>query len=282
MAKTLVYLILISQVIVAGCAEAGQSGIGAPCKNHLRSHFVSTYSDEESFSGPVRSIHTERQNYEWELGSFFYFRNHDFDTKGRKIAETELAADRVPFLSRKLEYDDNGVLTREIGFAGLPEDETPIGETIYAYNEDGTINEIKDVIRDSLDGRETVLKGVFSNDLKGNYYEFRREAEAGSSLQLGIQRDEKCRISAIYDIGRLGSIGLWSTKTAFSYDENNTLIGMKRYAPLGILLEERRYEYEFDDKANWIKKSEFARREEGGKSDWKLIGEEARAIKYYD
>ena len=46
------------------------------------------------------------------------------------------------------------------------------------------------------------------------------------------------------------------SKITYQYDEEDNLIREKSYCPDGNICEEKRFEYEFDKKGNWIKKME--------------------------
>lgn len=272
MDKTLLYLILACLTVLAGCSSGSQTGVQPRCMNHVESYFVTTYRDDEKLSGAVRSVRTEKSE---SISDEFY------DRQGRKIAKVDMDADRVPVISHSFEYGGNGFLERDTAFAGLPEAQVTLSETTYAYNEDGTTREIRDVLVNQMDKSETQLTGVFTN-AAGNYFLYDRGAGTESRLSLGIQRDEQCRISAVYDLGRFGGIGLWSTKTVFAYDENGNPISVGRYTRFGTAREQLKYEYEFDEKANWVKKSEFSWREKDGVSGWQLVGHESRTIEYFD
>lgn len=275
MEKPLLYLILACLTILAGCSSGSQSAVQPQCLNHVGSYFVTTYRDNEKLSGLVRSVRTERQNPEWII-------DVSYDREGRRITSAELGDDRVPLLSHSFEYGRNGFLERETTFLGSAEEQVRLGETTYTYNDDGTAREIKYVHINQEDKSEIQLTGVFTNDAAGNYFLFDRGAGTESRLRLGILRDEQCRISAVYEFGRFGDIGLWSTKTVFTYDERGNPILVGRYAPFGFAREELKYEYEFDEKANWVKKSEFSFRENEGVSGWQLIGHESRTIEYFE
>ena len=98
-------------------------------------------------------------------------------------------------------------------------------------------------------------------------------------MRIGFIRDGSCRISEMLAYQSDDDLG---AKSVLFYDNKNNPISVIQYLNDGSVLGKRKFEYEFDNQGNWIKRSDFALKEEKGKSDWKLMNVAYRKIEYFD
>ncbi len=269
-------ILLLTVSALLSCSSADNPT--PSCTNLVRRW---SFSEEQRFKGQVKSVLVSELVLESE--SHFLLMDIEprvrtmleFDFSGKLSKETDFTTDGKPMSPTVYIYDENGFLVQEHQLSGI--DGKPTLPTTYSYNEDGTNHEI----------RQTSDKGVvysiwtFSNDPESNYSEFVATKTDGKfEMKIGVARDERCRISALY---HFPYFGLWLGKADINYDENDNPVFVKSYAPLGISREQRKYEYEFDEIGNWIKKSDYTlRKTDDGSTAWNLMNERYQTIEYYE
>jgi hypothetical protein len=276
MRKFLSLLIFASAAFLGVCL---QNETSAPCVNKLRRWHP---AEEEKYFGPIRSIQVDEQIYEFE-SHFIYVhdkplptRYMEFDEKGRLIKEHDYRIDGVPSPLTLYEYDDNGFLVKENNLSAVTQQ--PYLETKYVYNADGTN---KEIIQTGLDNGTVYSRWVISGDSNGNYADISEtESKTGWEFHVGIRRDSKCRVSEIYAYPPFVSVPI--VKGSFLYDEKDNPVSVMQYTAIGTTLGQRKLEYEFDDNGNWVKRSDYAWKEEKDRSDWKLMNVLYRNITYFD
>lgn len=277
MRKFLSLLIFASAAFLGVCL---QNETSAPCVNKLRRWHL---AEEEKYFGSIKSIQVDEQIYEFET-HFIYIhdkplptRYMEFDEKGRLIKEHDYGTDGVPMSPTLYEYDDNGFLVKENLLSAVTQ--KPYLETKYIYNADGTN---KEIIQTGLDNGTVYSRWVISGDSNGNYADISEtESKTGWELfHVGISRDSKCRVSEISAYPPFIRVPI--VKSYFLYDEKDNPVSVMQYSAIGTTLGQRKLEYEFDDNGNWVKRSDYAWKEEKDRADWKLMNVLYRKITYFD
>lgn len=267
-------------VVVAFLAVCSCSSVklpSEPCTNQIRRW---TFGDEPRYKGTVKSVLLSERIYEFET-HFIYMHDKpipktlfEFDPAGKLLRKTDYLVDGKPMAPTEYIYDEKGFLIKENSISGI--DGKPYLDTMYSYNEDGTNNEIRQV---SLEEGTVYSIWKFQNDPESNYSEFVETQRDGKFvMKMGIRRDDRCRIDEIY---QFPYVGLALGKVKISYDDRDNVIGSKTYYPLGISAEQRKYEYEFDEIGNWIKRTDYSWKDDAGYPNWKLMNEQFRQIDYY-
>ncbi|HNW99357.1 MAG TPA: hypothetical protein PKK00_13190 [Bacteroidales bacterium] len=178
-------------------------------------------------------------------------------------------------LDRKEKYkiDDKGNKIEENWYDG---DGSLKFKIIFKYDEKGNL--IKTNWYNSHDSLK--FKEAFKYDSKGNqieYIEYKYAADSSLVIKQTFKYDDKNNQIEMNDCNIDGSI---NCKYTYKYDEKGNEIEKINYAPDGSITEKVNSEYAYDDKNNWIKKTE--------KSLLKIFGYESityniteREIVYY-
>lgn len=270
-------ILILTVSVVLSCSSADSPSTFS-CTNLIRRWSI---GEEQRFNGPVRSVSLSELVHESE-GHFLYLdkkpwlrTKFEFNPSGRLEMETDFALDGKPTSPKVYVYNANGVLIHEYNISGI--DGKPYLPTHYSYNDDGTNLEI----RQTSDEGKAYSVWTFSNWPESNYSEFvETNADGTFEMKIGIQRDERCRISSLY---HFPYFGLYLAKADVKYDENDNMVSVERYAPFGISKEKRKYEYQLDQLGNWIERRDYAWKSEAdGVASWQLMNEQFRNIEYYD
>ncbi len=269
-----ILLLICLTVLFASCTTAQQK----QCINQMDRW---SSGNENNLSGAVKSIRVEEQIYEFE-GDFIY--KHDkpllkerfeFDRQRRKTEHYTYTTDGRESPKSTSSYNEKNWIIKDDAYSALSQ--KPYLQTRYIYDDFGNVKEIAQY---NIEDDSLLQKWVFTNDLQKKYFEFADfDSRNKQRMRVGFKRDEKCRLAEIFAYQPDGKLG---TKSIFSFDKNDIPISVVNYSNENTVIGKRKYEYEFDNQGNWIKKSDFAWTEKEGKSDWKLMNVVYRKIEYFD
>ncbi len=237
--------------------------------------------NENNLSGAVKSVRVEEQIYEFE-GHFIYEHNKPllkerfkFDRQGRKVEKYTYTIEGRESPKSVSTYNEKNWLITNDTYSALSN--KPYLQTRYIYDELGNVEEIAQY---NIEDNSLLQKWVFTNDLQKRYFEFTDyDSRDRQRTQIGFKRDKKCRIVETFAYQPDNKLGV---RSVISYDKNDIPISVINYSSENIIIDKRKYEYEFDDKGNWIKKSDFKWKEKDEKSDWKLMSDIYRKIEYFN
>lgn len=269
-----ILLVICLTVLFASCTTAQQK----QCTNQMDRW---SSGNENNLSGAVKSVHVREQIYEFEGDSIY---NNDkpllkerfeFDRQGRKTEHYTYTTDGRESPKSISSYNEKNWIIKDDAFSGL--NQKPYLQTRYIYDEFGNVKEIAQY---NIEDNSLLQKLVFTNDLKKKYFEFADfDSKNKQRMRVGFKRDEKCRLAEIFAYQPDGKLGV---KSVFSFNNNDIPVSVINYSNDNAVIGKRKYEYEFDNQRNWVKKSDFAWTEKDGKSDWKLMNVVYRKIEYFD
>ncbi len=271
---SILLLICLTVLISAFCVKAQEK----QCVNQMDRW---SSGNEKNLSGAVKSVRVEEQIYEFE-SHFIYSRDKpllkerfEFDRHGRKIERYTYTTNGRESPKSISAYNEKDWLVKNDTFSALSN--KPYLQTRYTYDDVGNVKEIAQY---NIEDNTLLQKWVFTNDLQKMYFEFTDfDSRNKKRMRVGFKRDEKCRVAEVFAYQPDDKLGV---RSVIAFDKNDVPISTVNYSSENAVINERKYEYEFDSQGNWIKKSDFELREKDGKSDWKLMNVVYRKIDYYD
>lgn len=271
---SILFLICLTVLFFASCVKAQEK----QCVNQMDRW---SSGNENNLSGAVKSVRVEEQIYKFE-GDFIY--PHDkpllkerfeFDQQGRKIEHYIYTIDGRELPKSVSSYNEKNWLIKDDAFSALSNE--PYLQTRYIYDDFGNVKEIAQY---NIEDNKLLQKWIFTNDLQEKYFEFVDfDSSDKRRMRVGFKRDDKCRLAEIFAYHHNDKLGV---KSVILFDKSDIPVEIINYSSENEVLSKRRYEYEFDSRRNWTKKSDFELREKDEKSDWKLMNTVYRKIDYYD
>lgn len=171
-----------------------------------------------------------------------------FNRKGQKVETVLYRDDGVALPKSTYSYDAAGRLLKAHHYQV---NSTIWLENTYTYNADGTLKD--DIQRNLGESNKVITRKSYSHDVKRNLTEISEFDWDGKLREhFGFVRDEQCRIIEAYGYNKDGSV---RTKAVPVYDEKNNVIESTVYSDTGAILERQRFDYEFDQRGNWIKQA---------------------------
>lgn len=247
-------VVLVALVVVAGST--------ANCRHPVSSCQANPEPglDWDDHLGPVESIRIED-------AEMFYADKPllrqiaKFNRQGQKIETVLYRDDGIALPRSTYSYDVTGRLTKAHhyqvnGSIWL--------ENTYTYNSDGTL---KDDIQRDLEENKVITRKSYSHDPKRNLTEI-SEFDSDGKLRdrFGFVRDAQCRIIEAYGYNPDGSVRM---KAIPIYDDKNNVIDSTVYYNTGAISERGHFDYEFDQRGNWIKQVSSKWVTENGKGFYK-------------
>ena len=167
-------------------------------------------------------------------------------------------------------YDKNGNITEQ---TNIQNGDTTTNRIEYKYDGKGNILS-KRVIQNSEDGKNVYLT-EYKYDQNGNQTELINKSDFYGEMKTTYEYDNDNRVKKItqFDDGQI------EQETFFDKFYNQTLV---KYYNNGLLERELKYEYEFDNRGNWIERKAFMKEYAGQNKNWKPVYIETRKIEYFD
>ncbi len=220
-----------------------------------------------SFVGEIKEIKILEKNLESDEPQEI-IRTIKFDDKGR-IKETFLTNARIKMYGRTVySYDAQNRIIKKTSYNP---DGSAVTENVFGYNVNGGL-ELKAV--QNAVTKKVIMKTEYkyeSPELYSQYY------DGKFARRIKLTKDEKCRIveSNLYKEDK--SV---ENKLTTSYDDKNNVVESIVFAPNGRTIEKRKYEYEYDNNGNWIKKNIYEWTFRDGDKPYTLIQTMQRTITY--
>lgn len=217
----------------------------------------------------------------------------------RRIRDTFQPAGKTPSeVVQEIHFDQDGFTSSEIVFnKGFPDIITTWGWAKgKRVNLQSAVNYPQ--MEGPVGGRTAVISGSYSmpgltvpggeseygnlietkRDDKGRITERRRYTSIGTLVYIErfTYEGDRCTIKTVDEGG--GFIGQVRNRL----DPNNNLLETETLADNGSPVSYSRYEYQFDNKGNWIVKKAFSRARSGRRNTSTLIGTYYRNISYYE
>lgn len=73
-----------------------------------------------------------------------------------------------------------------------------------------------------------------------------------------------------------------TSKTLINYDDNQNIVEQTVYSPKGEIVGNKKSEFEFDAKGNWVKETRYELAESGGKLAYQPVKVINRKITYFE
>lgn len=216
-------------------------------KNGYRSESVS-----ENFLMPAKSI--EKVNFDTLLGT---------QLSSHVIEDDSLKYDVF------FKYDQ---YKNPVEQTHIQNGDTTLSRCEYKYDNEGRVLFKKQIDKGEFGPIEAINE--FKYDTKGNLLEIISKSEFVGEIKSTYEYDSENRIKKIteYQSGKIDK------ETSFDKFYNKTLVRLYKD---NVLDKEMRYEYEFDNKGNWMRKDTFLKEHPGDKKAV-LVYKETRKIEYYD
>lgn len=197
-----------------------------------------------------------------------------FNHQGQKVEAVPYRDDGVALPKSTSSYDAVGRLLKAHHYQV---NGTIWLENTYTYNSDGTLKD--DIQRDLEESNKVITRKSYSHDLKRNLTEI-SEFDGDGKLRehFGFVRDAQCRIIEAYGYNKDNSL---RGKAIPVYDGKNNVIESTVYSDTGAILERQRFDYEFDERGNWIKQVSSKWLVENGKEVFKPQHITFRKFTYY-
>jgi len=205
----------------------------------------------------------------------------EFNTPGKLISASIYQNDTLDEKAI-LEYDSSGKLKTKTSIRNT---DTTTGKYEYKYNENGKILWKKQTETINNNRHESFI--WFKYDQNGNLIELLNKAVSDIGLLGELYKTiPDYEIKTTYEYDRKNRIkktikyksGKIEEEKEFDKFYNQTLV---KFYVSGALNREMKYEYEFDNKGNWIERNVFLKQDFGQDKNWILIFVETRKIVYY-
>jgi hypothetical protein len=229
-------------------------------------------NDWESHRGPIESIRIE--DAELALSDEPLLRQvTKFNDSEQKVEKILYRDDGVALPKSTYTYDSIGRIVKAHHYQV---NGTILLEDTYAYDRDGWL---KDQTQRNLEDDKILNHKVYSHDAKLNLTQV-SEFDWDNKLRsrIGFIRDGQCRITEAFGYDPSGSI---KAKIRFMYDDRNNVIASISNSSDGILEEQRKYEYRFDNRGNWIAQISSKLVKEGGREFYRTERATYRRFTYH-
>ncbi len=191
-----------------------------------------------------------------------------FDDKGR-IKETYLTNARIKMYGRTVYFYD--AQNRIIKKTGYNPDGSAVTEDVFGYNSNGGL-ELKAV--QNATTKKVIMKTEYRYESPEVYSQF---YDGKFARRIILTKDEKCRI---IESNSYKEDKILENKLTTNYDDKNNVVESIVFSPNGRIIEKRKYEYEYDNKGNWIKKNIYEWTFRDGDKPYTLIKTMQRTITY--
>ncbi len=189
-----------------------------------------------------------------------------FDDEGKSESSIITFDDTAKIMTFH-KYDSLGNL---ISVLSIENGDTTYGNFEYKYNDSGQI-----LLKKQFDSNGNTFINWFKYDQKDNLLEEVIKSEFIGKLKTTYEYDHLNRIKKItqYNSGQI-------EKETF-FDKFYNQISTKIYVD-EFVKREMKYEYDFDDKGNWIKRKVFLKEYFRDDKSFKQIYQETRTLEYYE
>ena len=195
-----------------------------------------------SFIGQIKEIKVLEKNLASDEPQEIT-RTIKFDEKGR-IAETFLTNTRIKMYGRTVYIYD--VQNRIIKKSSYNPDGSLVSDQIFSYGSNGglELRATQNPITKKM-WMKTEYK-YESPEVYSQYY------DGKFARRIKLTKDEKCRIieSNLYKDDKS-----LENRLTTSFDDKNNVVESIVFSPNGRIIEKTKYEYEYDNNGNWIKKN---------------------------
>ena len=260
-------LLIILSLLFVAASQAQQKVSDCQKMDFLNDEEVDIHA--ASFVGKIKEIKVLEKNPESDEPQEIT-RTIKFDDKSR-ITETFLTNARIKMFGRTVYFYD--AQNRIIKKSSYNPDGSLVSDQIFSYGLNGGLELI--ATQNPLT-KKMWMKTEYkyeSPEIYSQYY------DGKFARLIKLTKDEKCRIveSNLYKEDKS-----LENRLTTSYDDKNNVIESIIYSPHGGVIEKRKYEYEYDNKGNWIKKNIYEWTFRDGNKPYTLIQTLHRTINYLD
>jgi len=187
-----------------------------------------------------------------------------------RLAEWYLSTSKLPVFGRHVyAYDNAG---RVIQRSSFNPDGSPVLDDLYVYDASGNL--LSQVTQNARSKMVVGSKKEFKYDTTDSYEEF---SDGQFVRRVELIRGEGCRV---VESKLLKKDSKLENRVTMAYDGRNKLIEQIVYSPAGRPIQKIKYEYEYDDRQNWIKKRSYEWHYWDSTEGYTLMSEEIRTLKY--
>lgn len=193
----------------------------------------------------------------------------NIDDEGR-LLESYLTNDRIPKFGRSAyTYDPNGRITKRTSYNP---DGSAVFEDIYTYDSYGNV-----LTKHTQNVKSKIVIGTRKEFKYESPNIFSEYSDGKLVRRIEVVRDDECRVikrTLSTEGGKLENLILLKS------DIHGNVIENIAYSPSGKPAQKLKWEYEYDDRQNWMKKRSFEWHYWDPTAEYTLVSEELRTITY--
>ena len=193
-------------------------------------------------------------------------------TNDGRLAETFLSNARIPVFGRHVyAYDTHGRLVKRTSYNP---DGSAVLEDIYFYNPTGNL-----LKKHTQNAKSRVVIGS-KQEFRYQGADIYSEYSDGKFVrEVQVTRDDQCRIIKSLLLKNDGKL---ENTLTMKFDDHGNLVEQIVESPTGKEIEKSKYEYDYDNRLNWIKKRFFEWHYWDQTDKYMLTSEETRSITYIE
>lgn len=191
-----------------------------------------------------------------------------FDDTGI-ITETFLTNDRIKVFGRTVySYDDQNRIIKKTLYNP---DGSAVSEYVFGYNSSGNLE-----YRATQNAvtKKVKSKTEYKYESAKSYSQY---SDGKFVRRIRLTKDKKCRI---IETNMYKEEDKLENRSTTSFDDKDNITEQIVYSPSGSVIEKTKYEYEYDDKGNWIKQNIYEWTFRDGNAPYQLTITKQRTITY--
>lgn len=261
-----VFLIILPLIFVI-VGQAQQNNSACQKMDFLNDEEVDLYAS--SFVGSVKEIKILEKNLESDTPQEITT-TVKFDEKG-KVSETFLTTAKIKIFGRTVyTYDAQNRIIKKSTYNP---DGSLVSDQIFNYGANGGL-ELRATQNPVT--KKMWMKTEYKYESAESYSQY---YDGKFARRIKLTKDEKCRIVESNLYKEDNSL---ENRLTTSFDDENNVIESIAFSPSGNQIEKTKYEYEYDNKRNWIKQSIYEWTFRDGNAPYKLTKIKQRTITYQE